>query len=87
MSSTREDLNELNMILTAAYSGRQQESHTAAGSIRSIVPLPAKNTTSTNPTTNIQNNAHVNRSEKEGYARNGGHGLAEKENVFDPISW
>ncbi|KAI0447325.1 hypothetical protein F4803DRAFT_499163 [Xylaria telfairii] len=86
VSSTREDLNELNVILTAAYSGRQQQSHTAAGSVRSIVPMPAKNTTSTSPT-NIRNNAHANGGEKEGYPCNRDHSYAGKENVFDPISW
>ncbi|KAI1131734.1 hypothetical protein F5Y10DRAFT_232958 [Nemania abortiva] len=38
----REDLQELMIILEAAYSGRQQQCKAAAGSFASLEPVPAK---------------------------------------------
>ncbi|KAI1756593.1 hypothetical protein F4782DRAFT_273237 [Xylaria castorea] len=89
---TRDYLNELNLVLNAAYSGRQQKLHAATGSFSSIAPAPEKPTASANPTnsraaTNMQNKARVDRGEKEGRACNGDHAYVGKENVFDQITW
>ncbi|KAI0863241.1 hypothetical protein F4860DRAFT_469208 [Xylaria cubensis] len=89
---TRDHLNELNLVLDAAYSGRQQRSHAAAGSFSSIVPAPTKPTVSANPmnphvSTNMQNKAQIDGGEKEGRVCNGDLAYAEKENVFDQITW
>ncbi|KAI0547468.1 hypothetical protein F4679DRAFT_365218 [Xylaria curta] len=89
---TRDHLNELNMVLGAAYSGRQQISHAAAGSFSSIVHAPTKSTASANPTiprvaTNMQNKGQADGGEKEGRARKGDPDYAGKENVFDQFTW
>ncbi|KAI8954814.1 hypothetical protein F4801DRAFT_531705 [Xylaria longipes] len=91
--NTRQGLNELSVVLEAAYSGRQQQTHAAAGSFSSIAPVPAKSTVSANPTnplattTNIRNRAQADKGEKEGGGRNGDLAYAGKENVFDQILW
>ncbi|KAI1739271.1 hypothetical protein F4680DRAFT_141367 [Xylaria scruposa] len=89
---TRDHLNELNMVLDAAYSGRQQRSHAAAGSFSSIVPAPTKSTAPANPTvprvaTNMQNEGQADGGEKEGRIRKGDPNYAGKENVFDQFTW
>ncbi|KAI0486336.1 hypothetical protein F4859DRAFT_365600 [Xylaria cf. heliscus] len=85
------ELEALNIFLKAAYTGRQQQSHAAAGLFSSIAPVPVKSTTSVNPTnpratTIIQNQARADRGE-EGCYRNKDHTNEGKENVLDRISW
>ncbi|KAJ2997690.1 hypothetical protein NUW58_g574 [Xylaria curta] len=101
VSNMHKDLEDFKKILEAAYTGRREQSHAAAGSFAFVT----KGTTSASPTNrrramgrgavDAQDDPWIRRARKEGhargdptYARDTKHqNQGRGESIFDEISW